>query len=155
MLSVPMSQLFDFHISKSSRHISVFFYVGLACFDTITHICQSKHLFFGFRDSIVPSLLLSFWLLFLSFLFYSVSTLLPSSTQSLKVGSSYCCLLFQGSQNFSVNRQIVIILGFVEHMVSLATIELDCCSKKAAIHTTWMSETVFLDRLSCFLFYYS
>lgn len=70
MLSVPMSQLFDFHISKSSRHISVFFYVDLACFDTISHICQPKHLFFGFRDSIFPSLLLSFWLLFLSFLFY-------------------------------------------------------------------------------------
>lgn len=43
---------------------------------------------------------------------------------------------FSGQKNFSVNRELINILGFKEQMVSVATTQFFHCTTKASIHYT-------------------
>lgn len=48
-------------------------------------------------------------------------------------------ILFRSQQTFSVKSQVVNILGFVKHTVSLTTTEHCPCSMKAVIDTTYVN----------------
>lgn len=132
----PASQLFYFHIFKQSKHISIFFYVGLEYSETITPICL---------PTFALASVIAYFLSALTLTTFCTRFLprQPLLLVFLKVGSGYSWLLGQGRQNFTLKGKLVIILGFAGCMVSVATTEFCYCSKKAAIHNTQRSKAVF------------
>ena len=90
---------------------------------------------------------LSIWIQYMKFWWilyiYNYTNLkedfLQAVVLSLCLNSQYCnknkCeRIILGQQSFSVKGQVVTILGFMGHMVSVSTTQLQCCSRNAIIY---------------------